>query len=66
VAVAWGAQVLLAHIGLFSLDRFIGQLLTVAIAGGLAVVVYLGAVLLLRIEEVGLVKGAVMAKLGKK
>jgi hypothetical protein len=40
--------------------------LTVAIAGGLAVVVYLGAVLLLRIEEIGLVKGAVLAKLGRK
>lgn len=66
VAVAWGAQVLLAHIGLFSLDRLLGQLLTVTIAGGLAVVVYLGGVLLLRIEEVGLVKGAVMAKLGRK
>jgi putative peptidoglycan lipid II flippase len=66
VAVAWGAQVLLAHIGLFSLDRFIGQLLTVAIAGGLAVVVYLGGVLLLQVEEVRLVKGAVMSKLGRK
>jgi putative peptidoglycan lipid II flippase len=66
VVVAWGAQVLLAHIELFSLDRLLGQLLTVAIAGGLAVVVYLGGVLLLRIEEVGLVKGAVMAKLRRK
>jgi putative peptidoglycan lipid II flippase len=43
----------------------IGQFLTVAIAGGLAVLVYLGAVLLLRIEEIGLVKDAVMAKLGR-
>jgi putative peptidoglycan lipid II flippase len=66
VAVAWGAQVLLARIGLFSLDRLLGQLLTVTIAGGLAVVVYLGGVLLLRIEEVGLVKGAVMAKLRRR
>src|SRR6266516_2994489 len=66
VAVAWGTQVFLAHIGLFSLDRLLGQLLTVAVAGGLAVVVYLGGALLLRVEEVGLVKGAVMAKLGRK
>ncbi len=66
VVVAWGAQVLFEHIGLFSLDRLLGQLLTVAIAGGLAVVVYLGGVLVLRIEEVGLVKGAVMAKLRRK
>jgi putative peptidoglycan lipid II flippase len=65
VAVAWVVQVILAHIGLFSLDRLLGQLLTVAIAGGLAVVVYLGGALLLRVEEVGLVKGAVMAKLGR-
>lgn len=66
VAVAWGVQVLLAHIGLFSLDRLLGQLLTVVIAGGLAVVVYLGGVLLLRVEEVGLVKDALMTKLGRK
>jgi putative peptidoglycan lipid II flippase len=66
VAVAWGAQIILAHFGLFSLDRLLGQLLTVALAGGLAVVVYLGGVQLLRIEEVGLVKGAVMARLGRR
>ncbi len=66
VAVAWGLQVLLGHIGLFSLDRLWGQLLTVAVAGGLAALVYLGGVLLLRVEEVRLVKGAVMAKLGRK
>ena len=54
------------HFKVFSLDRLFGQLLTVAIAGGLAVLVYLGVVLLFRIEEVGLVKGAVMAKLGRK
>ena len=50
----------------FSLNRLVGQFLTVAIAGGLAVFVYLGAVLLLRIEEIGLVKDAIMAKLGRK
>src|SRR6266571_168354 len=66
VAVAWGVQIILGHFKVFSLDRLLGQFLTVAIAGGLAVVVYLGTVLLLRIEEVGLVKGAVMAKLGRK
>jgi putative peptidoglycan lipid II flippase len=65
VAVAWGAQLLLGHIGLFSLERLLGQLLTVVVAGGLAAVVYICGVLLLRIEEVRLVKGAVMAKLGR-
>jgi putative peptidoglycan lipid II flippase len=64
--VAWGVQVLLGHIALFSLNNLSGQLLTVIVAGGLAVLVYGGAVLLLKIEEVGLVAGAVMAKLGKK
>ncbi len=66
IVVAWGMQLLLGHIGLFSLDRLWGQLLTVAVAGGLAVLVYLGGVLLLRVEEVGLVKRAVMTKLGRK
>jgi len=65
VAVAGGVQLLLGHIGLFSLNRLLGQFLTVIVAGGLAVLVYLGGVLLLRIEEVRLVKGAVMAKLGR-
>jgi len=66
VAIAWGAQIILGHFPIFSLNRLIGQFLTVAIAGGLAVFVYLGAVLLLRIEEISLVKDAVMAKLGRK
>ena len=65
VMIAWGVQMILGHFKLFSLDRLIGQFLTVAIAGGLAVLVYLGAVLLLRIEEIGLVKDAVMTKLGR-
>jgi putative peptidoglycan lipid II flippase len=66
VAIAWGAQLILGHFKVFSLDRLFGQFLTVAIAGGLAVLVYLGTVLLLRIEEIGLVKDAVMAKLWRK
>ena len=66
VAVAWGAQVLLSHIRLFSLDTLLGSLLTVIVAGGLAVVVFLGGVLLLKVEEIGMLKGAVLAKLGRK
>ena len=66
VTIAWGAQIILGHFKVFSLDRLSGQFLTVAIAGGLAGCVYLGAVLLLRIEEIGLVKDAVIAKLGRK
>lgn len=66
VAVAWSVQKLLAHLSLFSLNHLPGQLLTVVVAGGLAALVYIGGVLLLRVEEVNLLKAAVLAKLGKK
>jgi putative peptidoglycan lipid II flippase len=66
VAVAWSLQIALGHVALFHLDRLLGQLLTVVVAGGVAAGVYIGGVLLLRVEEVGLLKGAVMAKLGRK
>ena len=66
VAVAWGAQIVLSHIHLFSLDTLVGSLLTVIVAGGLAVVVFLSGVLLLKVEEIGLLKGAVLAKLGRR
>ena len=64
--VAWGLQLLLGHVGLFALSRLTGDLLTVIVAGGVASMVYVGGVLLLRVEEVGLVRDAVMAKLGKR
>ncbi len=63
---AWGLQLLLAHIGLFSLSRLPGDLMTVIVAGGVASIVYVGGVLLLRVGEVGLVTDAVMAKLGRR
>ena len=66
VIAAWVAQMVLGHFKVFSLDRLVGQFLTVAIAGGLAVVIYLGAVLVLRIEEITLVKNAFLAKFGRK
>ncbi len=66
VAVAWVVQVLLSHIHLFSLDTLLGSLLTVIVAGGLAVVVFFGGVLLLKVEEIGMLKGAILAKLGRK
>ena len=66
VAVAWGAQVMLSHVHLFSLDTLLGSFLTVIVAGGLAVVVFFGGVLLLKVEEVGMLKSVVMAKLGRK
>ncbi len=66
VAVAWGAQVVLSHVHLFSLDTLLGSLLTVLVAGGLAVVVFFGGVLLLKVEEINMLKGAVLAKLGRR
>ncbi|HEY6407952.1 MAG TPA: hypothetical protein VIY29_10840, partial [Ktedonobacteraceae bacterium] len=65
VIVAWALQALLAHVGLFSLNHLTGQFLTVMVVGLFAVGVYVGVVLLLRVEEVALIKGIVMAKLGK-
>ncbi len=66
VAVTWGLQQLLGTLALFSLDRFTGQLLTVVLIGGIAALVYVGGILLLRVEEIGLVKDAVLAKLGRR
>jgi len=65
VAVAWVLQVLLAPIPLFSL-KFIGPLLTVLIVGVIAVFVYFGTVILLKVEEVAMLKGTIMAKMGRK
>jgi putative peptidoglycan lipid II flippase len=66
VAVAWGLQVLLGHIRLFSLNHLTGQFLTVLVPGFVAVGVYAGGVLLLRVEEVGMMKRILMAKLGRR
>lgn len=66
LVVAWGLQALLGHAALFSLNTILGQLLTIIVVGGIAGMVYIGGVLLLRVEEVALVRNAVMAKLGKK
>jgi putative peptidoglycan lipid II flippase len=64
--VVWGTMALLSHVALFSLDHLIGQLLTVVVAGGLASVVYVGAILLFKVEEINLLKGAILAKLGRR
>ena len=66
VALAWGLQVVLGPVSLFSSNTLLGHLLTVVLVGSLASGVYVGGVLLLKVEEVGLLKGAVMAKLGRK
>ncbi len=66
VAVAWGLLTLLEPITLLTHLGFIGQLVILAVAGGLAAAIYFGGVLVLKVEEVHLLKGAVLAKLGKK
>jgi len=63
---AWVVLQAFAHIAFFSLNHLIGQLLTVLIAGGVAVVVYVGAILLFKVEEINLLQGVVMKKLGRK
>ena len=65
VAVAWGIQVLLWHFALFSINHLLGVFLTVLLAGGLATITYFGLVLLLRVEEVNLLKGVILSKLGR-
>ncbi len=68
VVVAWGLQWFFAqsHLHIFSLDWFVGRLLIVVIAGGLATVAYFVMAMVLKIEEIALLKGAVLAKLGKR
>ena len=66
LVVAWGLQALLGHAALFSLNTILGQLLTIIVVGGIAGMVYIGGVLLLRVEEVALVRNAVIAKLGNR
>jgi putative peptidoglycan lipid II flippase len=66
VALAWGLQTVFAQVSLFSLHTLTGRLLTVIIVGSISAATYFGVVMILKVEEVGLLKGAVMAKLGKK
>jgi putative peptidoglycan lipid II flippase len=66
VGIAWGLQAIFAQVDLFSLQTFLGRLLTVVVAGAISAATYFGLVTLLKVEEVVLLKGAVLAKLGKK
>jgi putative peptidoglycan lipid II flippase len=59
----WGVLLVLDQIALFSVDHFIGQILTVLVAGGVAVVVYFGAIFLFKVEEVHLIKTVILTKL---
>jgi hypothetical protein len=66
VGIAWGLRAAFAQVGLFSLQTLLGRLLTVVIAGTISTAAYFAIVTLLKVEEVVLLKGAVLAKLGKK
>jgi hypothetical protein len=64
--VAWITEQMVAHIAVFSLNYFIGQFLTLLIAGSLAVITYVSAILLFKVEEVHLLKEIILTKLKKK
>lgn len=68
VGVAWGGQWLMAasHLRIFALDRFIGRLVVVLAAGSLAAAAYFAVAILLKLEEVALLKGTIMAKFGRR
>lgn len=66
VAVVWALQTMMSGYALFSLRTLRGQIATTLIAGGGAVVVYFGAISLLKVEEIALLRGAVLAKMGRR
>jgi putative peptidoglycan lipid II flippase len=63
---AWAIQLGLGNITLFSLNHLIGQVLTLIIAGGIAVVIYFGTILLFKVEEITMLRGIVQKKLARK
>lgn len=67
IGIAWGLQWLMiaSHLHIFTV-QFVGPLIMVLVAGGLASVGYFGVAILLKVEEVALLKGAVLAKLGRR
>jgi len=66
VAVVWGIQQGLGYLSPSTQHSFLGRAVTVVLAGGLGGATYFGVVILLKVEEVHTLKGAVLAKLGKK
>jgi putative peptidoglycan lipid II flippase len=66
VVVAIGLQALFGHVALFSLSNLLGRLLTVLVVGAIAGGIYIGGVVLLRVEEVALVKNVILARLGRR
>jgi putative peptidoglycan lipid II flippase len=66
VAISWGLQTVLGSIAFFAHAGFVSHVITVVGVGGLAAGIYFGLMIVLRVEEVALLKGVVLAKLGKK
>jgi putative peptidoglycan lipid II flippase len=66
VAISWGLQVALGTITFFAHADFVSHVITVVGVGGLAAGTYFGLMIVLKVEEVALLKGVVLAKLGKK
>ena len=65
IVVAWSLQYELVRV-LASIDVFVRSLIIVVVAGGVAGGIYFGLLIMLKVEEIALLKGAVMAKLGKR
>lgn len=66
VAVVWGLETVIVLHPLLSPHSFRGRVLTMLIASAAAVVVYFGAILLLKVEEMSLLKTSIQAKVGKR
>jgi putative peptidoglycan lipid II flippase len=65
-AICWGVLTLLPRAGgaLFAPGRLLGELLTVALAGGIGLAAYFALAALLRVEEMRLMGGVLRARLG--
>ncbi len=66
VGVALGLQTVLGPLSIFSLSHFTGRLLTVVVVGLCAIATYFGLIMAFKVEEVALLKGTIMAKLGRR
>lgn len=64
--IAWGLQVALSNLSFFAQPGFLSRAIIVLGVGGLAALAYFSIVFVLKVEEVSLIKGAILGKLGKK
>ncbi len=66
VAISWGLEIAFDSLAFFTHASFISRVITIVGIGGLAAGTYFGLMIALKVEEVALLKGVVLAKLGKK